>query len=538
MKIKEAKPENSDRGRGRGGGGEIARERKDRSVTIAEHHHHHHHSAKPRPEPAIRGRVSLKKLLRVTSVACGIQFGWALQLSLLTPYVQELGIPHAWASVVWLCGPLSGFFVQPLVGHLSDRCSGRFGRRRPFIVAGAAMIILAVLIVGHSADIGYWLGDRGEKRPMAVVAFVLGFWLLDVANNTTQGPCRALLADLTGKDHRRNRVANAYFSLFMAVGNILGFATGAYSGWFSIFPFTVTSACSVNCANLKSAFFIDIAFIVVTTSVSVLAAEEVPFNPNDTSTATSEESANSGSAQEAFFWELFGTFRFLSGSIWLILSITALTWIGWFPFLLYDTDWMGREIYGGKPNDGQNYNLGVRMGALGLMLNSVVLGIVSLLMEKLCRKWGAGIVWGISNILMSLCFVAMLVIAFVVSRTDSYGQGLPSNGAVIAGLVVFTVLGIPLAITYSVPYALISSRIESLGLGQGLSMGVLNLAIVIPQVVVSLGSGPWDQLFGGGNSPSLAVAAAAAFTSGLLAILALPRSRTEKQRTHVIHTHT
>ncbi|KAI7998760.1 Protein MOR1 [Camellia lanceoleosa] len=36
-------------------------------------------------------------------------------------------------------------------------------------------------------------------------------------------------------------------------------------------------------------------------------------------------------------------------------------------------------------------------------------------------------------------------------------------------------------ITYSVPYALISTHIESLGLGQGLSMGVLNLAIVIPQ---------------------------------------------------------
>ncbi|KAH7560508.1 hypothetical protein JRO89_XS10G0032600 [Xanthoceras sorbifolium] len=36
-------------------------------------------------------------------------------------------------------------------------------------------------------------------------------------------------------------------------------------------------------------------------------------------------------------------------------------------------------------------------------------------------------------------------------------------------------------VTYSVPYALISNRIESLGLGQGLSLGVLNLTVVIPQ---------------------------------------------------------
>ncbi|KAL6983077.1 sugar transporter protein [Sarracenia purpurea var. burkii] len=150
-------------------------------------------------EPA-RARVSRRKLLRVASVACGIQFGWALQLSLLTPYVQELGIPHAWASVIWLCGPLSGFLVQPLVGHMSDRCTSRFGRRRPFIVAGAGLIIVSVLIIGHSADIGWLLGDRADRsRVRAIAVFVVGFWLLDVANNMTQGPCRALLADLTGK---------------------------------------------------------------------------------------------------------------------------------------------------------------------------------------------------------------------------------------------------------------------------------------------------------------------------------------------------
>ncbi|KAL0368890.1 UNVERIFIED_CONTAM: Sucrose transport protein SUC4 [Sesamum calycinum] len=87
----------------------------------------------PRPR-----RVKLRTLLRVASVACGIQFGWALQLSLLTPYVQELGIPHAFASIIWLCGPLSGLLVQPLAGHFSDRCTSRFspppplhtGRRR------------------------------------------------------------------------------------------------------------------------------------------------------------------------------------------------------------------------------------------------------------------------------------------------------------------------------------------------------------------------------------------------------------------------
>lgn len=49
-------------------------------------------------------------------------------------------------------------------------------------------------------------------------------------------------------------------------------------------------------------------------------------------------------------------------------------------------------------------------------------------------------------------------------------------------------------------------------------------------MVVSLGSGPWDQLFGGGNTPAFAVATFSAFVSGMVALLALPRSRVERSR--------
>lgn len=52
------------------------------------------------------------------------------------------------------------------------------------------------------------------------------------------------------------------------------------------------------------------------------------------------------------------------------------------------------------------------------------------------------------------------------------------------------------------------------------------------QVVVSLGSGPWDELFGGGNSPAFAVGAISTFAGGLIAILAIPRTRVEKSRIH------
>ena len=49
--------------------------------------------------------------------------------------------------------------------------------------------------------------------------------------------------------------------------------------------------------------------------------------------------------------------------------------LSWFPFFLFDTDWMGREVYHGNPNGDvsqvQAYDQGVREGAFGLLLNSV-----------------------------------------------------------------------------------------------------------------------------------------------------------------------
>uniref|UniRef100_A0A453IVW5 Major facilitator superfamily (MFS) profile domain-containing protein n=1 Tax=Aegilops tauschii subsp. strangulata TaxID=200361 RepID=A0A453IVW5_AEGTS len=142
-------------------------------------------------QPAVD--ISLGRLILAGMVAGGVQYGWALQLSLLTPYVQTLGLSHALTSFMWLCGPIAGLVVQPCVGLYSDKCTSRWGRRRPFILTGCILICIAVVVVGFSADIGAALGDSKEEcslyhgpRWHAAIVYVLGFWLLDFSNNTVQ----------------------------------------------------------------------------------------------------------------------------------------------------------------------------------------------------------------------------------------------------------------------------------------------------------------------------------------------------------------
>ncbi|XAR62646.1 hypothetical protein NMG60_11017486 [Bertholletia excelsa] len=475
----------------------------------------------------------LRKIIMVASIAAGIQFGWALQLSLLTPYVQLLGIPHTWAAFIWLCGPISGMIVQPLVGYYSDRCTSRFGRRRPFIAAGAGLVTIAVFLIGFAADLGHLSGDplgRGPK-PRAIAVFVIGFWILDVANNMLQGPCRAFLADLAAENQRKTRTANSLFSFFMAVGNVLGFAAGSYSHLHKIFPFTSTRACDVYCSNLKSCFFLSIALLLSLTTLALTMVRETQFTPSAEMDETTSEKEGGKGKPLPFFGEILGALKDLPRPMRFLLLVTCLNWIAWFPFLLFDTDWMGKEVYGGKVGEGQAYAHGVRAGALGLMLNSVVLGIMSLALEHLGRALGGPKrLWGGVNFILAICLAMTVLVTkkaestrhLAAARNGGVIQSQPATGVKIGALTLFAVLGIPLAVTYSIPFALASIFSATAGAGQGLALGVLNLSIVIPQMLVSVVSGPWDALFGGGNLPAFVVGAVSALASGVLAITLLP----------------
>jgi len=70
-----------------------------------------------------------------------------------------LGVPHAWASFIWFCGPISGLLVQPIIGYSSDRCQCAFSRRRPFILAGTIAVTISIILIGYAADIGQLAGD-------------------------------------------------------------------------------------------------------------------------------------------------------------------------------------------------------------------------------------------------------------------------------------------------------------------------------------------------------------------------------------------
>src|SRR5699024_11290223 len=58
-----------------------------------------------------------------------------------------------WSSDVCSSDLFFAMVGTPLVGALSDRTTGRFGRRRPWILAGAVLGCLGLILLGRQSSI-------------------------------------------------------------------------------------------------------------------------------------------------------------------------------------------------------------------------------------------------------------------------------------------------------------------------------------------------------------------------------------------------
>jgi maltose/moltooligosaccharide transporter len=116
----------------------------------------------------------------------GIQIGFALQNANMSRIFQSLGTSIDDLPALWVAAPLTGLLVQPVIGHMSDRTwLGRFGRRRPYFLAGALFAALSLLVM--------------PLAPALLFAAVM-LWVLDASLNVSMEPFRAFVGDMLGKD--------------------------------------------------------------------------------------------------------------------------------------------------------------------------------------------------------------------------------------------------------------------------------------------------------------------------------------------------
>ncbi|XP_036793283.1 solute carrier family 45 member 4 isoform X1 [Oncorhynchus mykiss] len=169
-------------------------------------------------------RIPLRKWVMHGAVMFGREFCYAMETALVTPVLLQIGLPEQYYSLTWFLSPILGLILTPLIGSASDRCTLKWGRRRPFILALCVGVLLGVSLFLNGSLLGLALGDVPSSQPIGIVLTVLGVVLLDFSADASDGPIRAYLLDVADTEEQDMALNIHAFSAGLggAVGYVLG----------------------------------------------------------------------------------------------------------------------------------------------------------------------------------------------------------------------------------------------------------------------------------------------------------------------------
>ena len=387
----------------------------------------------------------------------GIQFGWGLQMANMSAIYTYLGAKPEQLSLLWIAAPLTGLIVQPIIGYLSDRTWNVLGRRRPYFLIGAIIASFALVAMPNSAFL--W---------MAVGLL----WILDASINITMEPFRAFVADKLPGEQRKQGFAMQ--SLFIGLGAVIASALPWVLG--NSFGMSMDAAEGRIPAAITLAFYIGAAAFFIAVLYTILTTPEYP--PEDIAAFLREKEETKG------FWR--GVRAILAGISAMpavmkqLAAVQFFTWLGLFAMWIYFSVSVGTHFYGGLANgtDEQRklFSEGVAWAGLCFAAYNGVCFLFSFVIMTLARRYSAKAI----HILCLLCGAAGL--GSVIFFQD------PT-------LLLFSMAGVGIAWAsiLSMPYAMLSGAVDPDKMG--LSMGIFNFFIVIPQVVASLGHGWFVKQF-------------------------------------------
>jgi maltose/moltooligosaccharide transporter len=190
----------------------------------------------------------------------GIQFGFALQNANVSRIFQTLGAEIDDLPILWVAAPLTGLIVQPIIGYMSDRTWGRFGRRRPYFTIGAVLASLALFIMPNSPAL--W-----------VAAGML--WVMDASINISMEPFRAFVGDMLPEKQRTTGFATQSF--FIGVGAVVASALPyMMTNWFDV---SNTAAAGEIPDSVKLSFYLGGAVFLAAVMWTVLRTKE--YSPEE-----------------------------------------------------------------------------------------------------------------------------------------------------------------------------------------------------------------------------------------------------------------
>ncbi|KAJ7179784.1 major facilitator superfamily domain-containing protein [Mycena filopes] len=372
----------------------------------------------------------------------GVQILWSVEMSYAPPYLLSLGLSKSAMAMVFLAGPLSGFFVQPIVGILADNSTSRWGRRRPFMIAGCIICAASMLLLGYTREVAALITARGTHANDVATRWlaVLAIYVVDFSINAVQAVDRALLVDILPSEMQAS--GNAWAASMLGLGSLIGFFVGNLN-LPELLPFLGSSELQV---------------------LSVLVVILILAGHFTTAVLVKEGQVTAPEHQRPSFRaeleQIFTSMGKLPRVIKQIFMIQFFAWLGWFPVLLYSTtyisDLYARSVQPASMPDTPTEvaDEGTRLGSRALFFSAVLALLTNLVLpaftsstslttvKTFVPKVPLPTIWAFSHLLFGTCMLATFAVSSVSGAT-----------------FIIAIAGVSWAVAQWAPFALLAEAI-------------------------------------------------------------------------------
>lgn len=416
-------------------------------------------------EKSQKPQLSFWQIWNMSFGFLGIQFGFALQQANVGRIFQTMGSEIDNIGYLMLAAPLTGLLVQPIIGYMSDRTWGRWGRRRPYFFVGAVLASLA--LVGMPNSSALW-----------VAAGML--WIMDASINISMEPFRAFVGDLLPKEQITK--GYAFQTFFIGVGAVVASALPyMLTNWFDV---KNTAAAGKIPDSVIYTFYLGAMAFLLAVLWTVIKTKE--YSPAEMEQFHPEIEAASMDKSVSVLAGFFKDYLNMPKTMVQLAVVQFFTWFTWFAMWGYATPAFTQHIYHTSDTTSALYNEGANWwGVCGSVYggsSAIFAFLLPIIAAKTSRKATHAICLAVGGLsFVSIYFIStplMLVVAFLG-------------------------VGLAWASTLSMPYAILACTLPANKMG--MYMGIFNMFITIPQIVSGLTLGYFLTHFFDGHAVMLLV---------------------------------
>jgi maltose/moltooligosaccharide transporter len=387
-------------------------------------------------------RLSFWQIWNMSFGFLGIQFGWGLQLANMSPIYKYLHAEESSLPYLWLAGPITGLIIQPIIGSMSDRTWNRLGRRRPYFLAGAILASVALFFMPDSSAV--WMA-----------AGLL--WILDASINITMEPFRAFVADKLPEEQRT--LGFVMQSFFIGIGQTLA---NGLPFLFAAFGVVGVMASGIP-LSVDYSFKIGALVFLIAVLWTVITTKEYP--PEDMEAFERMRREKKGCL--GGFAEIFSSVAEMPTTMKQLAVVQFFTWFALPCMWQFFGIAVARHVFGAPDERSQFFAQGTEWGGLCFAIYNVVCFLVAFMLPSLAKATSRK---GVHLISLICGGIGLISVLFITNKYMLFAS--------MAGV------GIAWASILSMPYVMLSTAVPPLRMG--VYMGVFNLFIVIPQIVMSL----------------------------------------------------